>query len=187
MIELEGVMKILALSGSAREASTNTALLKAMGEIAPQSIEISVFNHLNSLPVFSPDEEGERTPVVVQSFIEAVAASDGIIISSPEYVRAIPGGLKNAIDWMVSRIEIIDKPIALVHASSRGDDMLSSLRRVLLTVSGNFFEHLFLRISLIGKSPEDIIELMRLPEYELQITSFLLNFAAEIQECKVND
>ncbi|OEC91184.1 NADPH-dependent FMN reductase, partial [Acinetobacter sp. YK3] len=140
-------MKILAISGSAREASTNTALLRAMSELAPQSIEISVFHELNLLPVFSPDEEGEKTPVAVQNLIAVVADADGIIISSPEYIRAIPGGLKNAIDWMVSRIEIIDKPIALVHASIRGDDMLNSLRRVLSTVSGNFFEYIFLRFS----------------------------------------
>ncbi|USA54128.1 NAD(P)H-dependent oxidoreductase [Acinetobacter sp. C32I] len=180
-------MKILALSGSAREASTNTALLRAVSEIAPHSIEIDVFHQLNLLPVFSPDNEGDKTPVVVQNFIEAVAAVDGVIISSPEYIRAIPGGLKNAIDWLVSRIEIIDKPIVLVHASSRGDDMLDSLRRVLTTVSANFFEHLFLRISLIGKTPEEIAVLMHSPEYESQITAFLLSFAEEINKCKEDD
>lgn len=176
-------MKILALSGSAREASTNTALLRAISEIAPQSIEVRVFHHLNLLPIFSPDDEGDKTPIIVQDFIELVASSDGIIISSPEYVRAIPGGLKSAIDWMVSRIEIIDKPIVLVHASSRGDDMLDSLRRVLSTVSSNFFQDLFFRISLIGKSPEEIIELMHSLEYESQITSFLMHYVAEIQKC----
>jgi len=180
-------MKILALSGSAREASTNTALLRAMSELAPQSIEISVFHELNFLPVFSPDEEGEKAPVAVQNFIKAVAEADGIIISSPEYIRAIPGGLKNAIDWMVSRIEIIDKPIALVHASIRGDDMLSSLRRVLSTISGNFFEHIFLRFSLLSKTPEEIAELMHSPEYESQITAFLVSFITEIQQCEANE
>lgn len=130
-------MKILAISGSAREASTNTALLRAMKDIAPSSIKFSVFDQINTLPIFSPDDEGE-TPAVVEEFIKSVSASDGIIISSPEYIRCIPGGLKNAIDWMVSRTEIIDKPIVLVHASSRGDDMLVSLRRVLSTVSSNF-------------------------------------------------
>lgn len=110
--------------------------------------------------------------------MEAVSACDGIIISSPEYVRAIPGGLKNAIDWMVSRFEIIGKPIVLAHASHRGDDMLASLRLVLSTVSDHFLEHIFLRIPLLGKSPEEIEALLREPEYALQVSSFLINFAA---------
>lgn len=178
-------MKILAISGSTREESTNTALLKAISEIAPKSIEIRVFHDLNLLPIFSPDDEGEKTPAVVRNFIELIDTSDGVIISSPEYVRSIPGGLKNAIDWMVSRIEIIDKPIALVHASSRGDDMLDSLKRVLSTVSSNFFQDLLFRISLIGKSPEEIIELMHSMKYESQITLFLTHYIEEIKKCSL--
>jgi NAD(P)H-dependent FMN reductase len=175
-------VKILAISGSAREASTNTALLQAMKSLAPAGIEFSVFHSLNALPVFSPDAEGQKMPVAVHGFIEAVSAADGIIISSPEYIRAIPGGLKNAIDWLVSRFEVIGKPIALVHASHRGDDMLASLRLVLSTVSSNFLEHLFLRIPLIGKSPEEIEELLRLAEYESQVMSFLLGFVAAVRQ-----
>ncbi|MDR0810456.1 MAG: NAD(P)H-dependent oxidoreductase [Gemmobacter sp.] len=176
-------MKILAISGSARGASTNTALLQAMKSLAPVSIGFSVFHNLNALPVFSPDAEGEKTPAAVLDFMEAVAAADGIIISSPEYARAIPGGLKNAIDWMVSRFEIVGKPIALVHASHRGDDMLASLRLVLSTVSSNFLEHVFWRIPLIGKSPQEVAELLHRPEHESKATSFLLGLEAAIRQC----
>ena len=174
-------MRILAISGSAREASTNTALLRAMKSLAPDGIELFVFHRLDLLPVFSPDSEDEATPVAVREFMETVSAVDGIIMSSPEYVRSIPGGLKNAIDWMVSRFEVIGKPIALVHASHRGDDMLASLRVVLSTVSDNFLEDMFLRIPLIGKSPEEIEELVARPEYESQISTFLSNFNAAVQ------
>ncbi|MFA7494691.1 MAG: NADPH-dependent FMN reductase [Acidithiobacillus sp.] len=174
-------MKILAISGSARESSTNTALLRAMRKLAPVDVELLVIHNLNTLPIFSPDTEGNKTPMVVCEFLETVSVADGIIISSPEYVRAIPGGLKNAIDWMVSRFEIIDKPISLVHASHRGDDMLASLRLVLSTVSSNFLESLFFRIPLIGKSPQEITELLSQPEHESQIVSFLHNFVAALQ------
>lgn len=153
-----------------------------MKNLAPLGVDVSVFHNLHALPVFSPDAEGEKTPVVVREFLEVVSAIDGIIISSPEYIRAIPGGLKNAIDWMVSRFEVIGKPIVLVHASHRGDDMLASLRLVLSTVSNNFLEHLFLRIPLIGKSPEEVVKLLCLPEHESQIKSFLLNFAAAVHQ-----
>jgi NAD(P)H-dependent FMN reductase len=173
-------MKILAISGSARQASTNTAMLLAMQALAPDNIQFSIFHRVDRLPVFSPDAEGEHTPAAVLEFLQLVAAADGIIIASPEYIRAIPGGLKNAIDWMVSRFEIIGKPIVLAHASYRGDDMLASLRRVLATVSENFLEHIFLRISVIDKSPEEIAVLLRLPEYQEQINGFLSAFAAAI-------
>ncbi|KMQ74077.1 NADPH-dependent FMN reductase [Marinobacter subterrani] len=174
-------MKLLAISGSARKASTNTALLRVMKSVAPDGLELSVFNRLDALPVFSPDSEDEATPLAVREFMEAVSAVDGIIISSPEYVRSIPGGLKNAIDWMVSRFEVIGKPIALVHASHRGDDMLASLRLVLSTVSDNFLEDIFLRIPSLGKSPEEIEELVWVPEYKSQISTFLSDFVAAVQ------
>jgi chromate reductase len=91
-------MKILAISGSARSGSTNTALLMALKAIAPSNIAIDVFARIGELPVFSPDLEGPREPESVKRFIEHISKSDGVLISSPEYVRGIPGGLKNAID-----------------------------------------------------------------------------------------
>ncbi len=175
-------MKILAISGSAREASTNTALLRVMKSLAPKDVELSVFHKLHALPVFSPDSEGEATPAAVFDFLETVSVVDALIISSPEYVRAIPGGLKNAIDWMVSRFEIIGKPIALVHASHRGEDMLTSLRLVLSTISDNFQEQMFLRFPLIGKSPEEIDEFLREPEHASQISLFLNQFVAVVHK-----
>ncbi len=174
-------MKILAISGSAREASINTALLAALRSRAPAGMEMSVFHRLDTLPVFSPDAQGERTPVEVSGFLERVSAADGIVIASPEYVRAIPGGLKNAIDWMVARFEVVGKPIALAHASHRGDDMLASLRLVLSTVSDRFLEHVFVRIPLIGKSPEEAAAVLRLPEHDARMAGFLAALAAEIR------
>jgi hypothetical protein len=60
--------------------------------------------------------------------------------------------------------------------------MLVSLRRVLSTVSSNFFEDLFLRFSLLSKSPEQIVEMLQTEEYKSQITLFLLSFFSEIQK-----
>lgn len=174
-------MNILAISGSAREASINTALLMALKELAPAGIDLTVFHRLDCLPVFSPDLEGARTPTEVTRFLDLVSSADGIVISSPEYVRAIPGGLKNAIDWMVSRFEVIGKPIALAHASHRGDDMLASLRLVLCTVSHSFMDDVFLRIPLIGKKREEIVALLRQPEHRVAISRFLSNFAAQVE------
>ncbi|RQR61876.1 NAD(P)H-dependent oxidoreductase [Burkholderia sp. Bp9002] len=174
-------MNLLAISGSARKESTNTAMLSAMKELAPEGIEVSVFHRLDRLPVFSPDLENETPPEVVD-FLDRVSHADGLIISSPEYVRAIPGGLKNALDWMVSRFEVVGKPIVLAHGSHRGDDMLASLRLVLSTVSSRFLEHLFLKIPLIGKTPEEISALLLAPGYSAQIGEFLCEFASAISQ-----
>ncbi|MBN3818382.1 NAD(P)H-dependent oxidoreductase [Paraburkholderia sp. Se-20369] len=174
-------MNLLAISGSARNASTNTAMLKAMKDLAPEGIEVSVFHRLDKLPVFSPDLES-GTPLDVVDFLDRVSHADGLIISSPEYVHAIPGGLKNALDWMVSRFEVIGKPIVLAHGSHRGDDMLASLRLVLSTVSSRFLAHPFLRIPLIGKTPEEISALLVAPAYATQIGEFLCEFVSAISD-----
>ncbi|MBC3765558.1 NADPH-dependent FMN reductase [Neptunicella marina] len=178
-------MKLLAISGSARLASTNTALLQGLKKRAPEGVELQVFQQLHLLPVFSPDLEGAETPASVEDFVALVAQADGIIICSPEYVRAIPGGLKNAIDWLVSRFEVIGKPVVLAHASHRGDDMLASLRLVLSTVSEQFQEQIFLKIPLVGKSPADIETLLHLPESESQISAFLNAFIEAVNHCNV--
>lgn len=175
-------MNILAISGSTRQASTNTALLQTMKSLAPRGVKISVFHSLHDLPIFSPDLEEDKTPQAVKEFIAAISTNDAMIISSPEYIRTIPGGLKNAIDWLVSRYEVIEKPIVLVHASHRGDEMLACLRQVLSTVSSNFLENLFLRIPLLGKSPQEVADILSIPEHEQNIRSFLLRFVDAIHE-----
>ena len=170
-------MNILAISGSGRHASTNTAMLRAVCEIATPEHQITVFSGIADLPVFSPDAEAAQLPPPVQHFVDLIQKNDGLIIASPEYVRSIPGGLKNAIDWLVSRDEIIEKPIALMHASHRGDDMLAQLRLVLSTVSSRFAPEIFLKFELMKCTPEQIsVDLLK-PANRAQITGFLQDFA----------
>ncbi len=171
-------MKILALSGSARRNSTNTALLRAVGRAAPEGMDIRIYENIGRLPVYSPDIEAEPLPDAVRDYIDRVARSDGVIVSSPEYVRSLPGGLKNAIDWLVSRDTLVGKPIALMHASHRGDDMLDALRMVLATVSDRFAPDIFLRFSLMKMTPEEIARLIARSENAEQVNAFLRAFAA---------
>ena len=170
-------MKILAISGSARQASTNTALLRALRTIAPDHISIDVFDGIGDLPIFSPDREGPHLPDSVESFARLVSQSDGLLVASPEYVRNIPGGLKNAIDWLVSGEQVVGKPIALVHASHRGDDMLASLRTVLSTISTNFNRDLFFRLPVMKETPEAILELVKASTNRSLAEQFLRDFA----------
>jgi chromate reductase, NAD(P)H dehydrogenase (quinone) len=166
-------MIILAISGSGRAGSTNTAMLNTVAKIARPNHDVIVFSGIAKLPVFSPDLELGPLPSRVQRFADMISASDGVIISSPEYVRSIPGGLKNAIDWLVSREEIIDKPIALMHASHGGHDMLDHLRLVLSTVSQKFSQDLFLHFQLRKLSQEEISQRLAEPENQQMILNFL--------------
>lgn len=170
-------MKFLAISGSGRSLSTNTAMLKSLSDIAAPDHEVTVFSGVADLPVFSPDAERAPLPDAVQSLADAIGNSDGLIFASPEYVRAIPGGLKNAIDWLVSRDELIGKPIAMMHASHRGEDMLAQLRLVLSTVSEGFIPEIFLSFDLLKRSPDEISQRLKAPENRARITAFLRDFS----------
>lgn len=171
-------MKVLAISGSARAASANTALLQALARHAPQGVSVEVFSNIAALPIFTPDLEGPPAPPVVEAFALAIARADALVIACPEYVRALPGGFKNAIDWLVSRDEIIAKPIALIHASHRGDDMLDQLRAVLGTVSRNFAPDIFERFSLKSSTPAEIATVFEAPEQSARLVSFLERVSA---------
>jgi chromate reductase len=171
-------MKILAISGSARRDSTNTAMLRAINAVAPSEIEIAIFDGVGYLPVFSPDLEGESLPTAVRDFIDVIAKSDGVIIASPEYVRSIPGGLKNAIDWLVSGEQIVHKPVALLHASHRGDDMLAGLRTVLATITDRFADDIFLRLPLMKLEPAEVFRAIATVENRLRVQAYLQAFSA---------
>ena len=91
-------MRILAVSGSLREGSFNTSLLRAAVEAAPEGIELELWEGLGELPLY--DEDLESTcPDSVRRLREEWAAADAILFSTPEYNGSVPGGLKNAIDW----------------------------------------------------------------------------------------
>lgn len=143
---------------------------------------MEVFDGLSDLPIFSQDLEGPPAPAPVEAFADAVGATSGIIIACPEYVHALPGGFKNAIDWLVSRDEIIGKPIALIHASHRGDDALAQLRLVLGTVSHCFAPEIFERFPLTSSSPDEIAAFCARPEIAARLSAFLQKFAEHVRQ-----
>ena len=93
-------MKILAISGALRKASTNTGLLRALQEMAPQPVEIDIAT-LHSIPLYDGDDEAANgKPQAVKDLDARIRAADGVIIATPEYNFSIPGVLKNATDWL---------------------------------------------------------------------------------------
>jgi chromate reductase len=101
-------MRILALSGSIRSKSTNRSILLAAKSLAPQGVEIVLFDEIDKLPHFNPDLDHENPPIMVGAFRRALRDSKALIISTPEYAHGIPGVLKNALDWLVSSPEMIE-------------------------------------------------------------------------------
>src|SRR5690242_2632218 len=102
-------VRILGISGSLRRASSNRAVIDAAARVAADGIAVSVYQELEQLPPFNPDLDTEDAPVTVARFREALAAADAILICSPEYAHGVSGVMKNALDWVVSSGEFIDK------------------------------------------------------------------------------
>lgn len=99
-------MKILGISGSLRKGSYNTAALRAAQELLPQGVVLEIFD-LAPIPLYNPDID--PTPETVQVLGERIAASDALLIATPEYNYSIPGVLKNALDWIS---QLPDEPCA---------------------------------------------------------------------------
>lgn len=115
------MMKILAISGSLRASSTNTAILRAMVKLAPDSINISIYDGLGNLPYFNPEIDGDNVIASVKDWRYRLKDSDGVIFCTPEYAHGVPGVLKNALDWIVSSGEFMNKPTAVISASPSPD------------------------------------------------------------------
>lgn len=90
-------MNIVAISGSLRKDSFNTALLREMQKLAPTGMQIEIAE-IGNLPLYDQGAEA-AFPAAAQTLKDKIEAADGVIIATPEYNRSIPGVLKNAIDW----------------------------------------------------------------------------------------
>jgi chromate reductase len=113
-------VRILAVSGSLRRGSHNTNLLRAALEVAPEGVELELWEGIGELPIYDQDLEQEEAPAAVRRLRDDWAAADAILFATPEYNGSVPGGLKNAIDW-ASRPKfeaaLTNKTVAVVGAS----------------------------------------------------------------------
>jgi len=130
-------MRILAISGSLRTGSYNSALLAAAAECQSE-IQVVVWRGLDRIPAFN--EDLDAVPSVVTSLRLAIARSDALLIATPEYNGSIPGVLKNALDWVsrpYSENALRGKTVAVVGASQGTFGALwaqADLRRILQTI-----------------------------------------------------
>jgi NAD(P)H-dependent FMN reductase len=141
------MITILALSGSLRRASSNTSLIEALARVCPADACVVVYDRLDHLPFFNPDVTPSPE---VEKFQRAVARCDAVVISSPEYAHGVPGVLKNALDWLVGSGELIDKPVALLNASSRATFAWNSLMETLTVMSAHVIKDASVVVPLEG-------------------------------------
>lgn len=143
------MLDILALSGSLRAASGNTALLRAAQSLAPAGMTIEIYDGLGALPLFNPDLDPRDFPNVT-AFLARAARADALLIACPEYARGIPGAFKNALDWLVGCEAFSAKKAALLNASGRATEAQAALRLVLTTMAIELVEPACVTVPLVG-------------------------------------
>jgi chromate reductase len=138
------VTRLLAISGSLRRGSYNSALLRAAAAACPPGVELALWRGLRAIPAF--DEDLEHVPPAVVLMKEAIAPADAVLFATPEYNGSIPGALKNGIDWVsrpFDRNPLRGKPVAVVGASQGVFGALwaqDDLRRILRTLGARVEE-----------------------------------------------
>ena len=131
-------MRVLAVAGSLRAASSSAELLRALAKLAPPGVEVEVYDRLGDVPIFSPDLDGESPPPAVADFRARLSKADAVVLCTPEYAFGMPGLLKNALDWLVSSGETYEKPVAALSCAPShggGANALAWLRQTLGAVS----------------------------------------------------
>jgi chromate reductase len=173
-------MRILAISGSLRSTSSNTAVLRAARTLAPPGIEIILYANLGALPHFNPDLDGDTPPKTVLELRAEVGLAGGLLISSPEYAHGIPGCLKNALDWLVASVEFPGKAVALLNTSARATHAHAQLTEILTTMSARLISEASVTLALPNQSA-DVADLALDPEFCQTLRSALLALARAIQ------
>jgi chromate reductase len=114
-------VRVLGISGSLRQGSHNTHLLRVAAEVVPPPHELAVFDGLRDVPPYDADDDTEPAPEAVQRLRNAIGGADAILIATPEYNSSLPGQLKNAIDWASRPFPsnvLRNKPVAVIGAST---------------------------------------------------------------------
>jgi chromate reductase len=114
-------MRVLAISGSLRADSYNTALLRALREEAPDGVEVELWDGLKEIPPYDADDDVVPGPPAVEAFRELVREVDAVMFATPEYNSSVPGALKNALDWASRPIAtnvFRNKTVAVISSSA---------------------------------------------------------------------
>jgi NAD(P)H-dependent FMN reductase len=112
------ILNLALISGSTRAGSTNTAVLLTLPELLGDVVRPLQYLALADLPHFNPDHDTDPLPAEVVRLRALIAEADAILFCTPEYAGDLPGSFKNLLDWTVGGIEITDKPVGWINAST---------------------------------------------------------------------
>ncbi|MEP7277695.1 MAG: NADPH-dependent FMN reductase [Bacteroidota bacterium] len=134
---LKNKIKILAISGSLRVNSSNARMLQAMEKKVSQDAEFFIYTGLAGLPHF---DDAAEIPLSVKIWRKHLQDADAVLVCSPEYAFGVPGSLKNAFDWTVGSGELVNKPLALVTASTGGEKAHAAWLQIFTALSAKIPE-----------------------------------------------
>ena len=141
---------------------------------------MTLYEDLGTLPIFNPDHT-EHLPPAVAELRRLALACDGLIISSPEYAHGVPGGMKNALDWMVGWGELAYKPVALYNTSPYGEHARAALAEILVTMSLSIVPEAAFMLHLRGSKPEEAAPKLATAQVEASLRQALATFAGAIR------
>lgn len=173
-------MKLLGISGSLREHSYNTCLLKTASTLLPADVTLTIAS-LRDIPFYDADIDAEPQPSAVTLLKEQIAQADGVIIATPEYNYSYSGVLKNAIDWASrgTTRPFTDKPIAVIGASPGNFGAVraqTDLRRLMSAVSGSVLPRPELLVGNVHTKIDEhgiITDEATLKVYQTLLTNFI--------------
>src|SRR5450432_4295401 len=167
-------LDVLVICGSLRKGSYNAALARAWPALAPPGMTRRAAPAFAGLPVYNFDEhQADGIHPIATAWADAIRSADAVIIVSPEYNWSIPGGLKNAIDWL-SRMKdqpFAYKPVALQSAATGqlgGSRMQYHLRQSLTSIDAHLFGRPEVIVTFAAqKFDEKTLELTDQPTIEM--------------------
>ncbi|GLW89711.1 NADPH-dependent FMN reductase [Actinokineospora globicatena] len=131
---MSDISDILLISGSLRDRSSNSALVRTAATLLPPGFRAVTYTGMADLPHFNPDDDHDPLPASVVEMRTRIEQAAALLLCTPEYAGALPGSFKNLLDWTVGGIEIGDKPTAWINVSSnstKAANAHASLRLVL--------------------------------------------------------
>ncbi|MGH2893644.1 MAG: NADPH-dependent FMN reductase [Solirubrobacteraceae bacterium] len=184
-------MRVLLISGSSREGSTNAAVLQTAAALAADGVETVVYPGIGELPIFNPDHDREGIPADprVAEMRRTVAASDAALFCTPEYAGALPAALKNLLEWTIGDAGTYQKPVAWINAAGAAAptgaaDAHESLRKVLGYAGADIVEDACARIpvdrAMVGE--DGLVTDGEVRDKIAAAVSRLANYAAAVRE-----
>jgi NAD(P)H-dependent FMN reductase len=158
-------------------------MVRAAAALAPEGVEVAVYEGMGDLPHFNPDLDVEPAPASVAELRRALKAADAVLVSSPEYAHGVPGTLKNALDWVVGSGELVWKPVALVNASPASTYAHASLLETLTVMTATVVPEASVAVPLAGRRL-DAAGIVADPELSATLRSILAALASAAEACR---